>query len=626
MISLRSYFESLEKTTLREVYAKTFAMKGLVNNILLLKELQSFYTNSERLASVYSLWTEQQKDVFLLIARSGKRGLRFRELRLAVPVGQVNALRTFLKYLCENFIVWKTAGETENTVYRSFAESYAFALSKKDFIEIPTKVQEFSHGSLCDVHICRVLSLLKLGKLRLNASKDLHRRSLQLCEETTSFSKKLSPKASNDEILLILQFLVSKSWLVVSTDSQLILASEALTFLNKNGFRLHQEFFRWWLETRFNGDKKYFSELMNLLQKPVSAQKAVEIFWPLDPVARLQSKKANISFEQMPRPLREMWIMGLVNFHVNRSFEIEAVSSNEISENSNQAIAKNLSVSTLPNFEVVIPSQISPRVLFYASCFAIAENDESILKYRLDKEVFAEALRSGFSEQEVKLFFSWLNLPENVSMALYEWSASFFGASIFTARILKIDDKSIFEDLSGFPQFMELVQASIPNYGFLIKPECEQDVRNLLIHYGLTPACDRDESSLQVINELAFSSNFTEPWPQENMPEMGKENPSVKESSVIETGKKNFGTDFQKLDVSTLVKALRYAKTSETLCVLRLANPERKTAKVQEKTVLVRGLRLSQTPFMVQIQQGNNAEEKLDLAFIREIKLLHKKA
>ena len=160
MISLRSYFESLEKTTLREVYAKTFAMKGLVNNILLLKELQSFYTNSERLASVYSLWTEQQKDVFLLIARSGKRGLRFRELRLAVPVGQVNALRTFLKYLCENFIVWKTTGETENTVYRSFAESYAFALSKKDFIEIPTKVQEFSHGSLCDVHICRVLSLL----------------------------------------------------------------------------------------------------------------------------------------------------------------------------------------------------------------------------------------------------------------------------------------------------------------------------------------------------------------------------------------------------------------------------------------------------------------------------------
>ena len=127
------------------------------------------------------------------------------------------------------------------------------------------------------------------------------------------------------------------------------------------------------------------------------------------------------------------------------------------------------------------------------------------------------------------------------------------------------------------------------------------------------------------INYQLDSANYTATVVR-NIVDDVKENPSAKESSVIETGKKNFGTDFQKLDVSTLVKALRYAKTSETLCVLRLANPERKTAKVQEKTVLVRGLRLSQTPFMVQIQQGNNAEEKLDLAFIREIKLLHKKA
>ena len=99
-----------------------------------------------------------------------------------------------------------------------------------------------------------------------------------------------------------------------------------------------------------------------------------------------------------------------------------------------------------------------------------------------------------------------------------------------------------------------------------------------------------------------------------------------KESSTIENGKKNFGEDFQQFDISGLVKALRYAKTSETLFVARISDSTRKTAKVQEKTFSVQSLRLSQMPFIAKVVElGKDVEQELDLSHIRELKLLHKK-
>jgi hypothetical protein len=86
----------MEKPILRDVYARTFSLKGLVNNTLLLKELLKFYESEDRLSELFESWDSLQKRVFSLIAYSGERGLRFRELRLAVPVGQINSLKSFL--------------------------------------------------------------------------------------------------------------------------------------------------------------------------------------------------------------------------------------------------------------------------------------------------------------------------------------------------------------------------------------------------------------------------------------------------------------------------------------------------------------------------------------------------
>lgn len=624
LLSLRSHFEQMEKSVLRDVYARTFALKGLVNNTLLLKELLKFYENEKRLPELFNSWDSLQKRVFSLIARSGDRGLRFRELRLAVPVGQITSLKNFLNYLCENFIVWKTASDQENIVYRAFVETYDFAMQERNYLE-ESKGQILSYGSLFDFHLCRILSFLKQGKLRVNAGGDLQRRSIQLCEQSITHSLQLSSKAPTDEVMLITQFLIDSKWVLKTEDSQLLLSPDAIAFLNKNGFRLRQEIFRWWVKIRVGENKNFLLSLLKLIEKPVAISNVVEYFWPLDPSVRLLSKKSTLQFDQLPRPLRELWLLGIVDFSVNRNYEIESVVYNVLGfERSEKTLtSRNAGISTMPNFEFVVPADSSPRVLFYASCLAIPENDESILRFRLDKDYFLESLRAGFSEQEVKQFMSWLNPPSNVNCALEEWAAVFFGASIFTARILKIDDKSIYDDLSGFPQFMELIQASIPGYGFLIRPECESSIRDLLIHYGLNPAFDNDFSSLAVLDFFSWSKNFAESWPQEQTADYHLE-AKPKESSSVEKAKKIYGEEFQKLDISGTVKVLRYAKTSGMLFAVRIADPARKVMKAQEKIYEVRGLRLSQMPFVAKVvEKGNTEEENLDLSFIREIKLLY---
>lgn len=627
LLSLRSHFEQMEKPILRDVYARTFSLKGLVNNTLLLKELLKFYEGEVRLSELFESWDSLQKRVFSLIAYSGERGLRFRELRLAVPVGQINSLKSFLTYLCENFIVWKTQGEQENVVYRVFFDSYVFAMKQQDFQSEKPRGQLFSYDSLLDYHVSRLASFLKLGKLKATTLGDLQRRSMQWCEQSITHSLVLSSKAPSDEVMLILQFFLDSGWIVKTEDSQLFLADSVIPFLNKNGFRLHQEIFHWWLKTRFNSEKKMLGPVLELLKQPVSVSKVVEYFWPLDPCVRLGIAKTSIPFDQLPRPLRELWFLGIVDFYVNRNYEIESVVCNCSGKDRSEKVvnAQNANISALPNFEFVIPTSVSPRVLFYASCFAIPENDESILRFRLERENFLEALKADFSEQEVRQFFSWLNPPANVLNALEEWAAVFFGASIFTARILKIVDKSIFDDLCNFPQFMEFIVAPIPEYGFLIRPECEFAIRELLVHYGLTPAFDRDLSSLQTVESFSWSNSFATPFPQEQTPNFLLEVKS-KDSSTIENGKKNFGEDFQQFDISGLVKALRYAKTSETLFVARISDSTRKTAKVQEKTFSVQSLRLSQMPFIAKVVElGKDVEQELDLSHIRELKLLHKK-
>lgn len=625
LISQNSFFENMDKPILRDIYARTFDNKGLVNNTALLKELPAFYGNPERLPKLYESFEPWQKQVFLQICRSGSRGLRFKELRLVIPVGGVNDLTAFVTDLAKNFVIWRTEGDAENSVYRAFEETFAFAMSQEaDFADTQDR-HAVSYETLLDFHVCRILAMIKLGELRINNASELHRRSQQICESAFTFSSAVSSKAAVDEAVLILQFLTAQNW-IAARDDVLSLSHEVLPFLNKNGFRLHQEMFHWWLGVRFGGMHSHLASLLNCMKKPVSTQAALELFWALDPTVRLSRNVENYTFEKLPRVLRELWFFGVVDFYMGKNGSILAVGVNELGRNRAEKIlgGESAEISTLPNFEMIIPANSSPRVLFYAACLAVPQNDETYLRFKFEKDSFIEALHAGFSDSEVKQFYGWIKPPENVASTLEEWAASFFSSSIFDARILKIEDKAVLADLSEFPQFMKFVIEKIPGYGFIINPEFEADVRAMLVHYGLTPAEDANGTDKGIITSGAWTKSFEIAWPKETTPDYLLKKQSAA-SADIANGKKKFGDDFESLDISGLVQELRYAKKTETLFVARIQNPAKKLSKPVERTFKVLGLRIAQIPPQVRVSEyGSDKMEFIELEHIREIKLLHK--
>lgn len=626
MLSLRSFFESVEKPVLREVYAKTFGHGGLINNTLLLKDLPAFYGNAERLLKLAGAWNSWQLRLVKLVVRSGARGLSFGELRLAVPVGNTSELMKFLSECTREFVLWKTKGEAENVVYRAFEETSRLLLGERP---APFKVQglqKISYGTRLDFHLCRLLALLKLGRLKVNSSNELQHRSEQICEAVFAASKAVSPKLAQDELELLLQFFTHEQWLLRNSEAELLLSKDALDFLNKNGFRLHQEFCSWWLESRFKSLGRNLALVLDQVKEPVSIQFAIDALWPFDPGVRLPAECASCAVQKLPRVLRELWLLGVLDFFGNRNGEIFAVEVNALGRELMQkpATASSAEVSTLANFESIVPADTAPRVLFYACCFAKPENDEPYLRFKFEREKFLEALHSGFSELEVGLFLSWMRPPQNVSDALGEWAASFFGSSIFDARVLKVQGGDIREELSRFPQFMSFVLETIPGYGFLIRREGEAKVREILQNYGLTPAEDNSGERIEVLEKAAWSRSFELPWPAETAPDYALREESTVEKALAK-GRDEFGDEFFRPDTKSLVKALRYAKSTGTLFTARIFDLKKKRTPPQERTFFVRKLLLGETPLHASVQEfGSKELEDLDLSIVYEMRLLHK--
>ena len=123
MLDLREFFEGMSKSMLREVHAHAYGKKGLLNNALIQAEVQDYFSDCDRVSSIFSKMEPWQRRCQNLIYHSGNRGLSFNELRLTVPVSKSNDLQTFLLSMCREYILW-----------RSFVSGTAIYLGFKNFV------------------------------------------------------------------------------------------------------------------------------------------------------------------------------------------------------------------------------------------------------------------------------------------------------------------------------------------------------------------------------------------------------------------------------------------------------------------------------------------------------------
>lgn len=625
MYDLNSFFDGMSKTLLRNAHAKAFGHKGLLNNALIQSETLEFYKDVGRARDLFHKMKPWQRRCLNLLYHSGSRGLTYNELRLTVPVSESRFLQDFLLSLCKEFLAWRTSS-AGSMVYYGFSDfAGCFEISDEDGVAKANSYLSF--GNLMDWHICLVLSFAMRKELKVNSNSTIHRRSYQMCLDSLTAARLLSDKAAENELSLIFLFLTENGWLE-QEDSCLVPSEKALEFIRKNGFRLHQDVVSWWVKERFRGDRGHCVQLLKELLEPKSALDASYRFWVMDPASRLLEKNKEMAWDYLPRPLRELWLLGLVKFSVVR-VKVETVlldqSGMDWVQNAIASIPEQ-NISCLPNFELIVSTGTNPRVLFSLACLAKVENDDTFLRFNLNRESYIQGLRSGLPEAEIEHFKTWIKPPVNVASTIAEWNSSFYGARVHTVRLLKIEDLKILTELSRFPQFTECTEEYIPGYGFILKPEQEKRVFEILENYGFNPFVERHDVTRIHVSSDEWRKDFAVAWPEAKAPDYELKNDADEGTIQTALNSTKYGSNYQQLAMFDLVKVLRYAKTVGTLVGAKVKDSTKRLAKEEEKIFFVHGLHLAKPPQTIEIQvYGQEEKTSLDLSFIKEIKVIGKK-
>ncbi len=625
MFDLNTFFDGMSKPLLRAAHAKAFGHKGLLNNALIQSEALSFYANKKRAVEMFGKMEPWQCRCLNLLYHSGSRGLTFNELRLTVPVSKSKDLQAFLLEMCRQYLLWRTSS-VGSAVYYGFSDFLGcFDIPSEAGVQPGQNFVAFQN--LLDWHICLVLSYAMRKELKVNSNGTIHRRGYQMCLDSMAAAKQISERAAENEVSLVFNFLTANNWLE-QEDVYLVPSEKALEFIRKNGFRLHQDVVSWWLKERFHGDRSHCAQLLSELAEPRGVVEASYLLWVLDPSSRLLEKNKELPWDYLPRPLRELWLLGLVNFQMDHGKVASVALSQSGADWVSKAIASipEQNISCLPNFELIVSTGTSPRVLFTLACLSKVENDEIFLRFSLSKDAYVQGLKCGLPESEIEHFKTWIKPPENVAGTIEEWNASYYGAKVQTVRLLKIDDLKVLAELSRFPQFTECTEEYIPGYGFVLKPERELRVFEILESFGYCPYVERKTIDRAAAPTEEWRKDFAAVWPESRTPDYELKDEADENTLQSALNSTKYGSNYQQLSTFDLVKVLRYAKTVGTLVGAKVKDPNKRTAKETELIFFVHGLKLAKSPQTIEIQvYGKETNQSLDLNFIREVKVLGKK-
>lgn len=627
MFDLNAFFDGMSKPLLRNAHARAFGRKGLLNNALIQSETLSFYNDVERVKTLRQKMEPWQRHCMYLIYNSASRGLTYNELRLTVSVSQARTreLQNFLLEMCREYLLWRSP--SANTMaYYGF--SNFLGLFDEPLEDAPAvKGSDVYYQNLVDWHICQVLALAMTGDLKINNSNLLHRRSYQICAEAFTSAHRISEKTAENEVSLIFNFLTGSGWLE-QEDSCLVPTERGLEFIRKNGFRLHQDLLTWWLKERFRGDRSHCVRLLKMLERPRTAMCASSIFWVVDPTCRLQEKDGLMAWDYLPRPLRELWILGLVRFTMANGKVASVVldqSCRDWIETSVVSVPEQ-NISCLPNFELIASTGTAPRVLLMLACLTKVENDEIYLRFSLNRDSYMRGLKCGIAESEVESFKGWIKPPVNVESTLTEWNSSYYGAKVQTVRLLKIDSAEVLNELSRFPQFMECANEFIPGYGFVLKPEMESRAFEILTNYGYSPFVERKNVNRTAAPTEEWRKDFVVGWPEAKAPDYDLKEVADSETLQTALNSTKYGSNYQRLSNFDLVQVLRYAKTVGALIGAKLKNPAKRGDKEVERNFFVHALKFAKSPQCIEIQPyGSEESELIELSFIQEVKVYNGK-
>ena len=500
--SIQEHIKNAPGSYLSRLRIKFTKKSGIVQNSKIHNELNSEIANEERLQKWMQKRQEQEIFILSLIYASQSRGLHFNELERNSET-DLKSLSEFLDEASNEMFIWHAKCQG-SYIYYGFADFENIILSSlfknEEELEAATWI---SNEKKAELYLLFMLSKIQLGKISVKKNNSINHFSKKNIDKIFSNNKNFDNSMMENCTYLLFSFLISEKWLLKDVENgNLRLAVSAYEFLQNNGFRLFSEFLFWWKNERFR-NKCNLSKILEFFEKPISALNAARLFWPYDTCSRLPRNKTSISWQHLPIPLRELWLLGILKMQIKKKhilmFSLSEFGKNVFFAKKNKDILSEPIVASSSNFEWLLSQNNGAFRIFQMSCFAQAKNEEELLRFVLSKESFLDGLRSKLPDYFVQDFLSWNKAVPNVATALDEWFRIYSDSSIDSLRILRIRNANKFAELSAYKPLLACAEEIIPDWGFVIKPENEEKIKEMLVHFSLEP-----HSSMQKQSDETF--------------------------------------------------------------------------------------------------------------------------
>ncbi|HWQ41159.1 MAG TPA: helicase-associated domain-containing protein [Desulfosporosinus sp.] len=142
-----------------------------------------------------------------------------------------------------------------------------------------------------------------------------------------------------------------------------------------------------------------------------------------------------------------------------------------------------------PNFEILLPRSVSWTKRWALSQFAVLEQQDQMLKYRLDKTYLMNALKRGLPADEVLFVLKNLSaypLPENLVLTLQQWVESFGQVTFVKLSLLECATPEQAASIASARKYRDYVLGLYSPTAVIVR-EVEK-LRKLLEKQGIYPS------------------------------------------------------------------------------------------------------------------------------------------
>ncbi len=489
MQSLLEYLASAPKTHLAKLHRRDYPEAGLQPAAKVVEAVQARALDAERMRGVLRGLEKEGRRLLLAVYVAEERGMSEAELARGCEGGPSQAafLLSTLEY---ELLVFSREGEGRS--YHGFREMAPHL--------VPDLLAEFagpeappdddgravwiSNSAHVTSHLCHFLAQAARGELRATQAGELHRKSLQDLAYGFSYGDALSRTVAAEEVVFLFAFAAESGLLGVDDDGVLRLSPLAPAFLDEGRAEIARKLREWWFR-RMRGMERTLNALA-----AVGSAYGVATLAPLFTVYAGWEKRAKASelstWENLPRPLRELWMLGGVDFAMSKG----RIRWGRIMAGADDSDAAHRSAESprgLPNLEALVPIGAPMSRQFQVELLASRDNDEALTRFRFTKESVVKGLQAGVTAEAMRELAGWLGFEAAARRSLDDWAASYVTTAFREVFMLRVRDGERFRELEEFPQFMELVTEVIPGYGFALPKSAKIRARELLRVFDLLP-------------------------------------------------------------------------------------------------------------------------------------------